>query len=64
MNYLDTKMDQSAIEEWRDNLKKYEAEKTGYSLGFVRPPPRITNSDIQKLENHYNPILQTFTNRE
>jgi hypothetical protein len=54
-------MDQSAVEEWRENLKKYESEKTGYSFAGVRPPPRLTTSDMQELENRYNPILQTFT---
>ena len=57
-------MDQSAVEEWRDNLKKYEAEKTGYSWGVVRPAPRMTTSDMQQLENRYNPILQTFADPE
>lgn len=57
-------MDQSAVDEWRENLKKYEQEKTSYSHYGFKPPARLTTSDVKVLENRYNPILQSYTDPE
>ncbi|OMJ67128.1 hypothetical protein SteCoe_35794 [Stentor coeruleus] len=57
-------MDPSSVEEWKEDLRKYEQEKTNISWTSAVPHPRITHNDMQALENRYNPILQTYTDPE
>jgi hypothetical protein len=57
-------MDPEAIQEWRDSLKNYEAEKSGTYWKPVTPLPRVTNNTIRELEGRYDPILQMYKDPE
>jgi hypothetical protein len=49
---------------WAESVRQYQTEKKTLSYDFPKPPERITHKQMKQMDTIYNPILQTYRDKE